>query len=374
VKWAEVKERYPALAATLPGWALARILVIAAAIGAEFLFYDGRSLGHALVGHEHGLMSWDADWYLRIARDGYQALPIEGIRYFPLYPIAARVLSLGSDHWTPAALLLLANVFAVLLGLLVYRLCMFEKQDPDLARRSAWLVAVAPPAFVLVMAYTEALAMTFAVGAFLAIRRKSWFLAAIAGFLAGLVRPTGLLLLVPIAIEAWRDLRPVTFKKLLPRVTALASPLLGTAVYLLWSAQARGDALLPLRVQQRSNARGRFQDPLLTFWHAARDLVTDARVDQGLHLVWVALFVYLIYVTFRHWPASYGAFATVSLLQAVGTDNLNSLERYCYGAFPVILAIAYVCRTKSAERWLLAVSAVAMTGYAAAAFVSGYVP
>lgn len=373
-RWAALKERFPALAATLPAWALARILVLVAALGAEFVFYNGHSWTSALLGHQRGLMAWDADWYLRIARDGYDALPVEGIRYFPLYPIAARLLSAVLAGATKAALLILANGFAIVLGVLVYRLCMHEKNEPALARRSTWLVALAPPSFVLAMGYTEALAMTFALSAFLAMRKNRWLVAAGAGLLAGLVRPTGLLLLAPLLVEAMRDLRPVTAPKLLSRAVALASPLVGTGIYLAWSAKSYGDAFLPLSVQQRSNARGDLQNPLVTFWDAARQLFTDARVDQGLHLIWVALFVYLIVLAFRHWPASYGTFATVSLFQAVSTSNLNSLERYCYGAFPVILAVAYACRSKRRERLLLICSGLAMTAYAAAAFVSGYVP
>jgi hypothetical protein len=251
---------------------------------------------------------------------------------------------------------------------------MHEKGNVRLATRSAWLLALAPPAFVLAMAYTESLALTFAIGTFYAMRRDRWGWAALAGLLAGLVRPTGLLLLAPVAVEAWRSLPPATPKRIALRVAAFLSPIAGTGIYLWWSHVATGDAFLPLTVQQRSNARGSFQLPLVTFWDAARELMTEARIDQGLHLLWVAILVVLVVNVFRHWPASYGAFAAVSLLQAVATSNLNSIERYGYGAFPIVLAAASLFDTPRSERLLLIGSSLAMTGYATAAFVSGFVP
>jgi Gpi18-like mannosyltransferase len=358
----------------IPGWVLARVLVVLAVVLADVIYYQADyTWFHSFFGFERGLMSWDADWYLRIARGGYDALPVEGLRYFPLYPLAARLLAAGGPY-EKLTLLLLANAFALVAGILIYRLVLFEKKDARLARRSAWLISLAPPAFVLAMAYTEPLSLTFAIAVIYFARTGRWNAAALAGLGAGLVRPTGLLLLAPLAIEAARQRAGLSATQILQRVVAFASPLIGTGMYLWWSSVATGDALLPLTVQQRSNARGDFQFPLLTFWQAVQDLVTEARVDQGLHLVWVAILVALIVRTFRQWPVSYGAFATVSLLQAISTTNLNSLERYGYGAFPLVLAAASMTEGDRAERILLVSSAVAMTAYATAAFMSGYVP
>jgi hypothetical protein len=349
--------------------------VLVAAFAAEPIYYGGTSPWYGiLVGHERGLMSWDADWYLRIAEHGYRSVPVEGLRYFPLYPLLARALSFVLAGAVKASLLILSNGFAIVAAVLLYRLCMFEKDDRELARRSVWLFTLAPPAFVLVMGYTEALALTFAIGAFLAMRSGRWGLAALMGVAAGAVRPTGLLLVVPLLVEAVRAISSKSRREVALRALAVVSPLIGTGAYMAWACKVYGNLWLPLSIQQRSNGRGGFQFPLVTFWRAAMDFFTDGRVDQMLHLVWVGLFLALIYLCFRGWPASYGAFALVSFAQAVGTSNLNSLERYAFGAFPVILAAAAWCRTPRSERLMVGGSAAAMTAYATAAFISGYVP
>ena len=56
---------------------------------------------------------------------------------------------------------------------------------------AAWLTALAPPAFVLVMGYSEPLFLCLVVAAFLWMRQGRWWSVAGAGFLAGLTRPVG---------------------------------------------------------------------------------------------------------------------------------------------------------------------------------------
>lgn len=132
--------------------------------------------------------------------------------------------------------------------------------------------------------------------------------------------------------------------------------------------------MLPLTVQNQANGRGPFAFPLATLYGAAADAVTDARLDQALHLVWLGIFGALIVVAFRRWPASYGIYAAVSVMQAISTTNLNSLERYGFAAFPLALAAGSVEMGEKRERLALVVLAILMFAYATAAFDSGYVP
>ena len=55
-------------------------------------------------------------------------------------------------------------------------------------------------------------------------------------------------------------------------------------------------------------------------------------------------------ICFRTWPASYGAYAAVSILAAVVSSNLDSFERYALGAFPLILVVASLTSSRRVER------------------------
>jgi len=377
------------LRAAVPPWLIARVIVPAAIIVAYFIWDhfityqcfeppcldpDTQSVWSTFLRREQGLLAWDADWYLGIAQGGYASMPIEALRYFPLYPLAGRFLAPLVAGSETAALLILSNAGALLLAVLMYRLCLQEGLSRESARRSTWLVALAPPAFVLVMAYTEPLAMSAAIACFIAFRRQRWFPAAAAGFVSGLIRPTAILLVPAIAVEAARDWRALDLRGFVERAVAVVAPVAGMGVYLGWSQVANGDALLPLQVQQRLNGRGPFQNPLATLVGAAEKAVTEQRLDQALHLAWIAIFIALLVVLFRRWPLAYGVYAGASLFQAISTSNLNSLERYGFGAFPLLMAVASLELDRRRWRALITVSASLMFVYATAAFDSGYVP
>ncbi|HWC11295.1 MAG TPA: mannosyltransferase family protein, partial [Acidimicrobiales bacterium] len=191
-KWLRVRAD---VAAALPGWVVARVVVLGALAVAHVVAarVDLRLPGYS-ERLSRGLLAWDGRWYLDIAREGYEALPDESLRFFPLYPLLGRAFSPLFGGHVGAALLAVSNLSALALGALVHRLCLTETDDPALARRAAWLVALVPPFFVTVMGYSEPLALALAVWCFSALRRGSWGWAAVAGLLAGFVRPVGILL------------------------------------------------------------------------------------------------------------------------------------------------------------------------------------
>jgi hypothetical protein len=360
--------------AALPGWITARLIVVAAL-----------ALSHFLVNHLHpttagvsfrvdqGLLGWDAGFYRAIASHGYAPLGHGATRFWPLVPLVARYLALGIAGATGVTLLIIANASALALGALLHRLVVVETGDRALARRAAWLIAVVPPAFVLVMGYAEATAIALAVGAFLALRTRRWEWAAAAGLLAGLTRPLGVLLVVPAAVEAARGWSGISRRQAISRVGAVAAPAVGGAIFLGWSWLAYGDPLVPLHAQQAAAQRGGFVDPVTSLGHEAR-LFVHGHIGSGLHDPWALGLVLLLVVCLFRWPASYTAFAAVTLLLALSSRNLDSLERYALSAFPLVLAGATLTASGRVERGVLALSAAGMAGYATLAFLNAYVP
>ncbi|HEX5614376.1 MAG TPA: hypothetical protein VFZ83_04415, partial [Acidimicrobiia bacterium] len=145
-----------ALRASAVPWFLVRVLVPATLVLARHvsdeLGVDGRP-----ATLDDGLFSWDGTFYEDIARGGYDAVGEEGLRFFPLYPLLARAIGAIPGVSIRVALLVIASVCAALAGVLLHALCMREHDDDALARRSVWFVTLAPPAFVLVFGYAEAM-------------------------------------------------------------------------------------------------------------------------------------------------------------------------------------------------------------------------
>jgi hypothetical protein len=369
--------------AALPAWVAARAIVLAALALGHFLVSNLHVRDDAVSSQLHqGLFAWDAGFYRGIAAHGYGygAVPREALRFFPLVPLTARALGVVLAGRSDIALLIVSNASALVLGALLHRLVLVEKGDPVLARRAAWLVALVPPAFVLVLGYSEATFMCLAVAAFLALRTGRWWWAALLGALAGLTRPVGILLTVPAAIEAVRSLQlarrtgGVHAPEWTSRIAAVAGPGCGTAAYLGWVWARFGDALLPLHVQESSVRRGQVVDPVSALLHESRGILHGHHVGSGLHVPWAIGLALLVVVCLRRWPACYGAFAAVMLLAALTSKNLDSLERYALSAFPFALAGATLTANPRVERTTLVLGAAAMEGYALLAFLNAVVP
>jgi hypothetical protein len=349
-------------------WVLARVLVVASLALSRHLFDEiGTSPRPVALGQ--GLFAWDAAFYRDIAEHGYRAVGQGSLRFFPLVPLLGRVLGWVSFDHPAAALLVVANGSALVFGALLHRLALRETGDAAVARRAAWFGALFPAAFVLVMGYAEATAMMLGVLVFLGIRSNRFWRAAVAGFLAGLCRPVGVLLVVPTAIEAVRDWRDVPARSRIARVVAVVSPIAGTAAYLAWVGAEFGDVWKPISLQNRATLRGGFQDPVSRTIDAVGDLFGGDRFGSGLHIVWAVVFVVLLVVLVRRFPASYSAYGAVTVLLGLSAQNLDSFERYCWSTFPFLLALAVVTEPEEVERGAYVVAAAGLVGYATLAFL-----
>ena len=360
--------RDEALQAALPGWILARVLVGVGFVVALVASDELRPHDRPLQIHQ-GLFCWDAAFYRDIADYGYHHVAREGLRFFPLLPLASRALAVPLFGSTGAALLLLVNVAALVAGVLLYRLTVLETKDRATATRATWLLALLPPATVLVLGYAEALLLVFAIAFFLCIRTNRWWVAILFGLLAGLSRPVGMTLLVPAVIEAARDRR-----NLLPRIPAMLSPVVGGGLYLAWVDREYGDWKLPLRLQNATDLRGGWRNPLSTVWHAVDALVHGGKLGEGLHVPWIAVFAVLLVIAFRTLPSSYAWWSALLLVSATTGHTLGSFERYGLGAFPLVVALAIALRTPMLERVALVASGAALSAFAALAFVGAFVP
>jgi Mannosyltransferase (PIG-V) len=237
----------------------ARLLVVLCAAGVEVA---ARPTSAGVAGSElratdqpilGSLTSWDAVYYLDIARDGYQPGAVNGpyptVVFFPLYPalVSAAAPLLGED--LPLSGVLVANLCA-LGGLAAAHALMRQRLAPRAAMLASAFVALQPGAVAFSMAYADGLFLALVCGALLAgeagrVGRWSRPLAGALAFLAALTRLQGTLLLVPLAILWWRQDRGR------PRPSwlwSLGGPA-GLAAFCVAVSGVTGDVLAPIRAQ-----------------------------------------------------------------------------------------------------------------------------
>jgi hypothetical protein len=316
---------------------------------------------------QDGLLGWDAAWYRDIAGGGYHTVPVEGLRFFPLFPLLGRAVSWLPRASPDAGVVIVANLSALVLGFLIYEFVLRERHDERLAARAVWLLYLAPPAYVLVMGYAEGTFMVASTIMLFSLRARAWWIAAIAGFLAGLTRPVGVLLALPAAIEAaqQRDARAIV-----PTI----APVAGLMTFLLWANGRAPDFLYPLRTQQDPTRRGGWIDPFRAIGHAFNELFTGDRVSAGVHAVAALVFIGLLVVLMRRWPLSFTVYAGAALVVALSSKNLDSLERYGLAVVPFILAGADVVNDETRERIVFTLAAAGLATASILAFTGVMVP
>ncbi len=368
-----VRGLWPDLRIVLLPWVVARVLVGVAYVVA-IVVADELTPGDRPYHLQQGLFAWDGTFYRDITNVGYGGVEEEALRFFPLVPLLARAVAVPLFGARELALVLVSNIGALVAGVLLVRLARRETGDDRLAERSAWLLALLPPALVLVLGYAESVLLALSIGAFLALRRGRWWTAAALGVAAGLCRPVGVALVLPAAVEAARGLRGVSWREGAARAAAVLAPVAGLASYLAWVGAEFGDWRLPMRLQETEELRGGYANPLTRAWDSFSGLFGDERFGDGLHAPWILLYVALVVVLLWRWPLSYGLYAGAMLVVALAAEDIGSFERYGLSAFPLLLALAMVVRRGRMEAVVLAGSAGALVGFSTLVLLGTFVP
>lgn len=362
----------------LGAWLLSRVLVVMSLEVARHIF-DRVGPGPWRPTLAKGLHSWDAAHYADIARLGYDGVAHESLRFFPLLPLLGRLVNWITPAYGARGVVIVANIAALLFFVRLFRFVERETSSARIAARAVWIAALAPPAFVLVMGYAESLFLLCAVSALDAARRRHWWRVVPWAFAAALTRPPGVLLAVPIAVEAflvWRETssagRSVRWW-LAPACAAAAAPL-GLLAFLWWARDRSESFFEPLRIQDRANLRGGTENPLVSIWNAFGDLRAGDRVGSGLHFVTAIAMLALLVVLRRHGSMSLFAYGLASAFLALSASNLDSIERYALATVPFLLAAALAVSRPAVERVLLVFGGAGIVTMSMLAFTGSLVP
>jgi hypothetical protein len=296
---------------------------------------------------------FDAIHYLRIARFGYGETPLTA--FSPLYPLLVRTVAwLSHAHWTLAAVLVSNTALAAALVLL-YRLVLQDFGDRSLARRTVVYTVFFPTAVFLVAPYPESLLLLFSVGSLFLASHDRWKLAIVPLIGAGLVRPQGVALSLPmlfLALGAWRARRLI-----LPWFASLC-PFIGWGLYLAWRNLIGFPPIseVAARYWQRIPAV-----PLSGLWQTAirfgkgQVAPVDA-LDATIVILMLGLGIYLI----RRLPPAYSLYHWGSLVLSLSTitaaQPLASQARYAVTLFPAMVALAFLGARGWTHRVILYIS------------------
>lgn len=299
---------------------------------------------------------WDSEYYRDIAVDGYSFDParLSNVAFFPLYPVLIRIATLllgRTDDATVTLVGVLISNVALVVALLYLVALVARDLGVDVARRTVLYFLVFPATFFLSAVYAESLFLATAVASLSHARRGEWYRAGLAGGLAALTRPFGVLLVIPLAIEMARQ-RPA-----MRSIPALALIPAGTATFFAFLWWRFGDPLLYVRA---NSAFGRvFAAP----WETALDFIRGPLLIFGwphsvVDLCFIVGMAVLAVIAWRRLPPSYAAFTTAGLLFSISTDLPVSTPRHALALFPLLIVLAVAGEWRWFHRGWLTVSVV----------------
>lgn len=288
---------------------------------------------------------WDGVWYLRIVTAGYSAAD-GSVAFFPLFPgLAAATWSvIGGDPALSA--MLVSNLACAAALVALYKLTRFELGE-ETARRTVLYQAVFPTAFFLLAPYTESLFLLWAVLSAYQARKGRWWWAGVAAYLAALTRVVGVLLVVPLAYEMWRQNR-TTRGMLRWRTLSLCLAPMGLATYSAYLWIGWGDPLLWLNSHQAwARTLSWPWETLSAIWHNA------FRFYHGpTDVLFFVLAIWLTVGVLRRLPLMYGLYMVVSLaLPLINPSHerpLLSMPRFLLVLYPGFIYLGVIGRR---QRW-----------------------
>jgi hypothetical protein len=306
---------------------------------------------------------FDGLWFLRIATDGY----VDGdgsAAFFPLYPLLIRFLSPLLGGHPLAAAYLVSHLAAFGSMALLYFLTASEWGE-RVARRTVLYLAVFPTSFFLLAPYSESLYLVLVLACLWGARRKRWAVAGLAGAAAAATRNVGVLLLLPLSVEAvhqWLEDRSAL--RLVRSLAWSALVVAGAGAYLLYWEGLSGDWLAPLHQQANWQREGSF--PLATVIRGTREAFRFiGEYPGGYHLVdWLIVVPALaagVWVARRARPM-FTTYTWISILAPLSfifpLRPFMSVPRFLLPIFPILWAGAvWGLRRRAIHEVLVAASA-----------------
>lgn len=287
---------------------------------------------------------WDAQWYRRIAQDGYgytvttsDGRTLSDYAFFPLYPYLERwVHKFTSLSYINSGLLISATS-SVLAALGIY-LVVERTIGSKVAFYTVILWAALPIAAVQTLAYSESLFTALAAWALYFTLKRQWMAAGLLALIAGLTRPTAIAVVLAVMAGALIELQKRRRDK--NALIALFVAPLGMIGYIYWVGTQLDGWNSYFTVTE---GWGNGLDGGRTFLSWISDFFRDGQPIAGLLIV-----IAVLLLTVSLWslwrksvPTPIFLYASVLVfLSLVTSGYFGSKPRYLLPAFPLLIPIA----------------------------------
>lgn len=324
-------------------WAVTRVAVTTALAFAALL---GTLPGLTVPSHYEAapraldpFLRYDAERYLTIATEGYEA---DRVVFFPVFPLLIRMLA--PLMTAPLAAIALSQV-AFFVALAACHRLLREELGAEGARRGTWALCLWPMTVFFSMPYTESLFLALAALTLLASRRQRVLGAGVIAGIACLTRVTGAALMLAVVIETLG--RRGSVRSRLVALASLAPGALLALAFPTWQWLRFGSPSLFLSGQ--SHWKRAFEWPLTAILQEVSFVLAD--LEPIRWLVYLPTLVaiaglFCLGAQLRTWSLAPWIYGTTAILMGIVNPvhdefrhPLTSLDRYVLLAFPALCAL-----------------------------------
>jgi hypothetical protein len=311
------------------------------------------------------LLRWDSGWYATILNEGYKYngndSVSQSVNFWPLYPLTAKALTIVSGIDGLLALVVVANVAAILCVLLLFKYVRQSYGD-----ECAWLTVAClsffPTSLFLSAGYTESLTLLLILCCFLLLERKQYIVAAVFAGLASATRSTGIVLMPVIIWELWCKFAGDDYRRFFSYAmfcSILATSGLWLYMVYLWSAFDSPFAFATVRAGAWEYSEGgighNFISALLLkgFFPLPLPILHKLPIPDPQSLdVWFFLLFLTLILVYRKWLSSSLYLYALAVLMLPyltvtgGPIRFRGMTRFILLAFPVFIVMAKLCKNR----------------------------
>ncbi len=308
--------------------------------------------------------SWDGQWYLKIAAEGYNSgsaekTDVQSRAFFPFYSFLTKLLGFLTGN---ALAGLIINYIASAIALVFLYYLMLLDFPHDTAHRTFLYMLIFPTAMFFSAVYTEGLFLMLAVLCFYFARKQQWWYAGFAGMFATLTKVFGVFLFISLAMEYWQSRKQ---SKGIGLHYALFLIPFAFLLHLFYLKTITGDWLAFL------HAQGIWQKGSFSFSKYFTDLAWHGFKNSAIDLFVTLLFLVLLYHCYKKLRPSYTAYAAIVLFIPILSGDLMSMSRHVLMSFPSFIILAQWGKNEKINYVILILFAMFLAFFTAL-FVNNY--
>jgi hypothetical protein len=287
---------------------------------------------------------WDSLHYLKLAEFGYsKADPMKAWLY-PLFPWTVRVFAWVIRDYLVAAFVV--SGLACAAGAVLLRRLVARDYGEETAQRAVWFFLIFPTAYFLHIGYTESLFLAFMLASLLSARNERWWTAGLFGALCWMTRPTGIILLPTLAIEAAHQFWET--KRWQWQWLWIAFVPVGFGVYLLLNLKIAGNAFafLPMRKELFYLSGAWPWDGMIDAYRNRSQAPSNATMVGTQEFFFACLGLLGAIISWIKLRPIYAVWITGSWLLVTSATFLVSQPRYALSLFPIFILAGLAGRNR----------------------------